>query len=58
MKLNNGLDFVNLDDILVDLKLSPEVVEIPVPRYFLEERRQASNRCMAFATSEMRYYFR
>lgn len=38
VKLNRGLDFINLDDILVDLKLSPEVVEIPIPRYFLEDR--------------------
>lgn len=27
-KLNRGLDFINLDDILVDLKLGPEVLEV------------------------------
>jgi len=37
-KLNHGLDFINLDDILVDLKLTPDVLEIPVPRYFVEDR--------------------
>jgi len=38
VKLNRGLDFVSLDDILVDLKLSPEVLEVPVPKYFIEDR--------------------
>lgn len=38
VKLNRGLDFVSLDDILVDLKLTPEVLEIPVPKYFIEDR--------------------
>lgn len=37
-KLNRGLDFINLDDILVDLKLGPEVLEVPVPKYFIEDR--------------------
>eukprot|EP00759_Apiculatamorpha_spiralis_P003595 PhF_6_TR11693/c1_g1_i1/m.18980 len=30
--------FVNFDDVLVDLKLTPEALEIPIPKYFLEER--------------------
>lgn len=38
VKFNRGLEFVHLDDVLVDLKLSPEVIEIPVPHYFLEDR--------------------
>ena len=38
VKLNRGLDFVNLDDILVDLKLTPDVLEIPVPKHFIEDR--------------------
>merc|ERR1712185_727126 len=29
-------EYVNLDDILVDLKLPPETLEVPVPRYFKE----------------------
>jgi hypothetical protein len=29
-------EYVHLDDILVDLKLSPEMLEIPVPKYFKE----------------------
>lgn len=29
--------YVNLDDVLVDLKLSPKVLEVPIPRYFTEE---------------------
>ena len=32
-------EHVNFDDILVDLKLIPEVLELPVPRYFRDERR-------------------
>lgn len=38
VKLNRGIDFVSLDDILVDLKLTPEVLEIAVPKYFIEDR--------------------
>lgn len=30
-------EYVHLDDILVDLKLSPEILEISVPKYFKEE---------------------
>ena len=30
-------EYVHLDDILVDLKLSPEMLEIPVPKYFKED---------------------
>jgi hypothetical protein len=40
VKLNRGLDAVALDDVLLDLKLSPEVLEVPVPRYFVEDRAQ------------------
>eukprot|EP00210_Caulerpa_lentillifera_P005813 g5559.t1 len=40
VELNNGSDFVNLDDVLVDLKLAPEVLEIPIPSYFKEERAE------------------
>lgn len=38
VKLNRGLDAVNLDDILVDLKLTPDVLEVTAPRYFREDR--------------------
>jgi hypothetical protein len=40
VKLNRGLDLVQLDDLLVDLKLTPEVLEVPVPRCFIEDRAQ------------------
>ena len=30
-------EYVNLDDILVDLKLLPDTLEIPVPKYFKED---------------------
>jgi len=38
VKLNRGLDFISLDDILVDLKLSPDVLEVPVSKYIIEDR--------------------
>lgn len=31
--------YVNLDDILVDLKLTPDVLELPVPNFFIEDRK-------------------
>ena len=34
VKLNKGTDFLNIDDILVDLKPTPDELEVPVPRYF------------------------
>lgn len=42
VKLNRGLDCVQLDDLLIDLKLTPDVLEVPVPRYFIEDRAQVS----------------
>lgn len=30
-------EYINLDDILVDLKLPPETLDVPVPRYFRED---------------------
>ena len=38
VKLNRGLDFPSLDDVLVDMKLAPEVLELPCPAYFREDR--------------------
>jgi hypothetical protein len=38
-------EYVHLDDILVDLKLSPEMLEIPIPKYFKEDiKRQLDQR--------------
>lgn len=31
-------EYLSLNDILIDLKLTPESLEMPVPRYFIEER--------------------
>lgn len=43
VKLNKGTDFLNIDDILVDLKLTPDELEVPVPRYFkLDNQRVCS----------------
>lgn len=33
-------EYVNLDDILVDLKLPPETLEIPVPKSFVENHAE------------------
>jgi len=41
IKLNRGVPSVNLDDVLVDLKLAPEVLEVPVPRFFIEDQAHA-----------------
>jgi hypothetical protein len=45
VKLNGLNDVVQLDDILVDLKLTPDVLEIPVPRYYVEDRAKVSGLC-------------
>ena len=36
--LRGGVNFINLDDVLVDLKLTPDVVEVPVPKFFIEDQ--------------------
>lgn len=33
-------DFLNLDELLLDLKLSPSALEVPIPRYFKERGRE------------------
>lgn len=38
--LNDKVDLVSFDSILVDLKLTPKSVEIPIPRYFVSEREK------------------
>lgn len=48
MELNHGLDFVNLDDVLVDLKLAPEVLEVPIPSYFKEDKMKVLNIFFSF----------
>lgn len=35
---NGGVPFFNLDEVLVDLKLGPEVLEVPVPKYIVEDQ--------------------
>ena len=40
VKLNRGLEFPPLDDVLMDMKLTPEVLELPAPHYFLEDRQK------------------
>ena len=35
---NQKTDYVCLDDIIVDLKLTPDVLEMRVPRYFRDDK--------------------
>lgn len=37
-------EYVHMDDILVDLKLPPETLEVPIPSYFKEERADAMSK--------------
>eukprot|EP00753_Platysulcus_tardus_P020054 PLAT7719.1.p1 GENE.PLAT7719.1~~PLAT7719.1.p1 ORF type:complete len:919 (+),score=579.46 PLAT7719.1:53-2758(+) len=34
-------EYVDLDDLLVDLKLPPDTLEVPIPRFFKEDRAAA-----------------
>lgn len=47
--------YVNLDDVLVDLKLPPKVLDVPIPRYFREEAadKQASREKLVLALKGM-----
>ncbi len=42
--LNKGLDFVPLDGVLLELRLPPEALEVPVPRCLLEARASVRHR--------------
>lgn len=33
-------EYVNLDDIIVDLKLPPAMLEVPVAKYYVEDRQE------------------
>lgn len=44
--LNRGLDYLNIDDILVDLKLTPDQLEVPIPKYFKLDRKRV--RCTPY----------
>eukprot|EP00696_Hemimastix_kukwesjijk_P020327 gnl/Hemi2/9938_TR3446_c0_g1_i1.p1 gnl/Hemi2/9938_TR3446_c0_g1~~gnl/Hemi2/9938_TR3446_c0_g1_i1.p1 ORF type:complete len:833 (-),score=277.98 gnl/Hemi2/9938_TR3446_c0_g1_i1:123-2621(-) len=37
----SNTDYVPLDEVLLDMKLTPQALEIPMPRYFLEEKSDA-----------------
>ena len=30
-------DYINIDEILMEMKLTPKALEIPIPRYFLDK---------------------
>lgn len=52
MALNRGLDFAQLDELVVDLKLTPDALEVPVPRYFIENRAQVRRRSVGAGCAE------
>jgi len=31
---------VNLDELIMDLKLTPDCIDIPIPRYFREDEKK------------------
>jgi len=33
---NPNVDYVNLDEIIMDLKLTPKALNLPLPRHFLD----------------------
>lgn len=37
---NPQTDYINLDDVLIDLKLTPKAMAIPLPRYFTEPSKR------------------
>ncbi|XRA98823.1 dynein regulatory complex subunit 11 [Pycnococcus provasolii] len=41
-------DFFPVDDLLVDLKLTPEALDIPVPRYYVDARAEELNARLKF----------
>lgn len=41
VRRNRGWSFVSLETILVDLKLGPETLEVPVPKFFREDQQEA-----------------
>lgn len=49
VKLNRGLDFPSLDDVLVDMKLAPEVLDLPCPAYFREDRAKVMSKRASLA---------
>jgi hypothetical protein len=54
VKLNKGMDFLHIDDILVDLKLTPEELEVPVPKFFKldHQRVRRCSRCSTIAAGK------
>eukprot|EP00884_Botryococcus_braunii_P013211 jgi/Botrbrau1/21891/Bobra.0249s0020.1 len=38
VELNGGNEVLDLKNVLLDLKLPPEALEVPVPQFFMEER--------------------
>lgn len=34
-------DFIHLDELLIDLKLNEDALEVPIPRHFLKENKEA-----------------
>lgn len=50
--------YFSFDEILVDLKLTPEALEIPIPRYFIEERFEELSERRQYVRSLIDHYVR
>eukprot|EP01062_Namystynia_karyoxenos_P056004 TRINITY_DN46982_c0_g1_i1.p1 TRINITY_DN46982_c0_g1~~TRINITY_DN46982_c0_g1_i1.p1 ORF type:complete len:955 (+),score=437.24 TRINITY_DN46982_c0_g1_i1:92-2956(+) len=49
-------DFASCDDVLVDLKVTPDTLEVPIPKYFVEERkRELDDRRKLYDTWQQSY---
>ena len=57
VKLNDGVEAFALDDVLGDLKKTPDAVEIPVPRCFVEDRAESIEAREAFLRETRREAF-
>lgn len=45
IELNTGIPYIFLDDYIVEMKIEPDELNLPIPRYFHEEKSEAiSNR--------------
>ena len=49
-------EYVNLDTALVDLKLTPSALEVPIPRYFTEERYEELNERRQYIEALIQHY--
>ncbi|CAD2219667.1 hypothetical protein AGDE_14301 [Angomonas deanei] len=54
--VKNSGDYILLDNVMLDLKLSPESLEPPVPSYILEDRKEEIQRQRNYIASLQEHY--